>query len=114
MPAGRFDVRLAQAIERDVGRMPRRKCRPLTERQLRALLTGDGYRSARGLLSGVHFRKKRGRGCYHVRIHATGAEIHRDAWDPRRYPMLHLFETPQLWIPGVVLAVLALIVDQLA
>ena len=61
------------------------------------LLDDAGYQQARGLLPGWHFRKERGEGCYHLRVHGHHAWLHWDRWDPRRHTIQHFFETPALW-----------------
>lgn len=57
------------------------------------LLEQGGYRPARGMYRGTHWRRERGVGCYHLRIHRERAWLHWDAWDPRRFVLPHLVET---------------------
>ncbi len=82
----------------------------LTDEELQALLdSGDYEPTPWGLVPGQHFRKARGKGCYHLRISWLDGRgyLHWDRWDPRRYPVEHFFETPTLW--GGTLAVLGLV-----
>lgn len=67
------------------------------------LQADGGYERSWGLLPGSHYRKVRGRGCYHLRVSEHRAWLHWDRWDPRRYPLEHFAETPALWAPTAML-----------
>lgn len=71
--------------------------------ELDELLGSLEYEPARGLYRGAHFRKTRGVGCYHLRVHGPRAWLHWDRWDPRRFPACHLLEVPELTV-GVPMA----------
>ncbi|GEM_PF-6216401 len=96
-PAERRADRCANQVEIEVG-----------HRETRELLALDGYDKASGLLVGKHFRKERGDGCYHLRVTNSGATLHWDRWDPRRFPLRHFFETPALWGTTAALTVVTL------
>lgn len=53
-----------------------------------------GYELHKGLRpNSKHWRKPKCRGCYHITVHRSGpSRIHWDAWDPRRYPVMHSLE----------------------
>jgi hypothetical protein len=72
---------------------------PLTLAEARALLDTGAYAPHRGIGPGAHYRKERGAGCYHLRVCDDVAYLHWDGWDPRRYPLRHVLETPVLWRP---------------
>jgi hypothetical protein len=106
---GVFDANALSPIvlaERQVGRLPRQvDIDVLPDTALNLIQSGE-YELSTGLLPGVHYRKERGNGCYHLRLADSRAFMHWDAWDPRRFPIAHFFETPKLWVPtiGVVAA----------
>lgn len=76
----------------------------------RKLLASGCYRKATGLGAGAHYRRNRGKGCYHLRVSGGRAWLHWDRWDPRRYPVRHFFETPALWATtGAVLSLGAML-----
>lgn len=59
-----------------------------------------------GLFPGKHYRMEDGEGCIHLRVHGDKAFIHRDQYDPRRFPLEHMWESPLLrWVSVVLLAV---------
>lgn len=62
----------------------------------RELVELGGYAPARGMFRGRHWRRERGTGCYHLRVHDGSAWLHWDAFDPRRYPIRHALETPEI------------------
>jgi len=84
-------------LERQVDALPNQMNRALTGAEAVLLIQAGGYQRAFGLLGGDHFRKRRGNGCYHLRVVGPRAFLHWDRWDPRRFPVEHFFETPALW-----------------
>lgn len=80
----------------------------LTRGEAENLLASGEYAQSFGLRGGHHFRKNRGDGCYHLRVDGQRALLHWDAWDPRRFPVQHFFETPELWGTTAVVGVVAL------
>jgi hypothetical protein len=98
---------LVVSVERQIDQVPPRCSRRLAPEAARVLLDSGEYDESVGLAPGRHFRKARGVGCYHLRIHEGRADLHWDEWDPRRYPVQHFFEVPELWIPAAAVAVLA-------
>lgn len=60
------------------------------------LLATGRYQPARGMYRGAHWRSERGHGCLHLRIRDGRAWLHWDRWDPRRHPIRHTIETPEL------------------
>jgi len=99
-----------QPAERTVDRQASQVDVPIDLDVAGELLDDDVYEDAVGLFPGQHFRKDRGDGCYHLRIHRNRAWLHRDRWDPRRYPVEHFFETPALWGTMAAIATLAIAV----
>lgn len=66
-----------------------------------ALLLASGrYEPARGLYRGTHWRAERGKGCWHLRVVGGRGWLHLDRWDPRRFPVRHALETPELAVGG--------------
>lgn len=61
-----------------------------------AMVEGGRYELSFGMFTGAHYRKQCGDGCYHLRIVGDEAWLHRDAWDPRRFPVQHTPEIPAL------------------
>ncbi len=90
-------MKTAEDLETEVGRLPAGVPVPLTPEEARALLDCGRYRAHGGLGRGLHFRARKGEGCYHLIIRrGRPAELHWDQWDPRRYPLRHLLEVPKL------------------
>ena len=77
--------------------------------ELAALLSSGDYQSSRGMWRGRHYRRARGTGCYHLRVLPDGSRawLHRDRWDPRRYPLRHAIEVREIRF-GVPLGTVAL------
>lgn len=83
-------------VEDYVARAPPQQEHPLGSQTARALLRSGRYQPSIGLFPGRHFRKRKGDGCFHLRLHDGQAWLHWDAWDPRRFPIAHVLETPAL------------------
>ena len=69
---------------------------PLEREEAARLLASGRYTPDRGLYRGAHWRAVVGHGCFHLRIRDGLAWLHWDRWDPRRYPVRHTVETPEL------------------
>lgn len=82
--------------ESAVDALPSQVERPLRLTDALTLRGSVGYKAANGLYGGTHYRKERGNGCYHLRIHGKRAWLHWDRWDPGRLPLAHFAETPEL------------------
>lgn len=50
------------------------------------------FRPSTGLLPGRHWRRTSREGCIHLRINGGKAWMHRDYWDPGRFPVEHVVE----------------------
>ncbi|MGQ0503705.1 MAG: hypothetical protein ACT4TC_00120 [Myxococcaceae bacterium] len=81
----------------------------LSKAEILELLNSGHYQVSGGLRGGRHYRKERGNGCFHLRVLGEQAYLHWDQWDPRRYPLQHFFETPELWASALGLVALALV-----
>jgi hypothetical protein len=59
-----------------------------------------GYQKHAGLRPfSTHWRKPRGRGCFHITCDRNNVfRIHRDSFDPRKHPVLHFFEVVYCYI----------------
>lgn len=64
------------------------------------LLSSGLYEPARGMYRGEHYRAEHGNGCFHLRCRGDRAWLHLDRWDPRRHPVRHAVETPELALGG--------------
>ena len=104
---------LVRTAEAEVDRLASQVDVELTRSAARALVRDRAYEESYGLLLGRHYRKRRGEGCYHLRVRGDRAWLHWDGQDPRRFPVGHFFETPVLWVPSAVaIAVAAVVVIQ--
>ncbi len=93
----RLLVPLGRAAELAVDRLPAQTEMQIPMHVADALLDGGGYEAVSlGLKEGKHYRKQRASGCYHLRIEGGRAFLHWDQWDPRRHPLRHTAETPEL------------------
>lgn len=83
-------------LEHRVDTLKRQVELPISLNEAHELLRTGGYHKDIGWYRGEHYRKVRGRGCYHLRIHDGRAWLHWDGRDPRRDLIGHIAETPQL------------------
>lgn len=97
---------IASAEDR-VGRLQPQVDLRVSSGEIEALLLSGEYLESVGLYAGRHFRKERGKGCYHLRVTNGQGFLHWDRWDPRRFPLQHLLETPELLVSTGILALVA-------
>ncbi len=95
--------------ERQVDALPSQTNVRLSYEAAASLVQSGSYERATGLMAGVHYRKARGNGCYHLRIHEGSAYLHWEKWDPRRFPVRHFLESPALALPALGLVALVLL-----
>lgn len=91
-------------LEHLVAGLPSQKEVEIAPYEASEMMSSGLYTNDIGLFEGQHFRRADGNGCFHMRIHNGRFFLHRDSWDPRRFPVAHFFETPGLW--GSALAIL--------
>lgn len=101
---------LVRAAEAEVDRLASQVDVELTRHAAYALVRDPAYEESYGLLPGRHYRKRRGEGCYHLRVRGNLAWLHWDGQDPRRFPVGHFFETPMLWVPSALAVAVAAVV----
>ena len=94
--------------EHVVARMPPGQETEVSPREAGLLIRQGGYLRAIGLLSGVHYRREFGDGCFHLRYHRERWFLHRDEDDPRRFPLEHFVSVPALWVPTLVATALGI------
>lgn len=74
----------------------------LTEAEARDILNSGGFARSFGALPGAHYRKDDGKGCVHLRKAPDGRWfVHRDEWEPTRYPVEHALEAVEAGIVGL-------------
>jgi len=86
-------------VERAVTKLPKHRELKIAGAEGKILLESGFYQRDIGLKQGKHYRRKFGRGNFHLRITKDGVFLHWDKWDPRRYPVQHFLEVPGLWKP---------------
>lgn len=86
-------------VETQVAKLSKHEELKITGAALKILLDSGFYKRAIGLNPGIHYRKEWNKGNFHLRVTKDGAYLHWDKWDPRRYPIRHILEVPELWKP---------------
>jgi hypothetical protein len=83
-------------IQSRLDRMPPNKSITLNPSDTQVLLADTYYRKSSGLGPGTHYRKRRGEGCFHLRVQEDGSSfLHWDRWDPDLHPVKHFFEASE-------------------
>jgi hypothetical protein len=85
--------------EKQVNTLKRHQELQISDDELKALVKSGKYKRHIGLMPGEHYRRKKGKGSYHLRVKGNKAYVHWDKWDPRRHPVRHALEVPRLWKP---------------
>ena len=78
--------------ERLVASLPPQCEVEITYTEARKLIEFCGYRESIGLKQGEHYRRAKGKGCFHLRTDRGMAYLHWDSRDPGRFSLEHLWE----------------------